>query len=81
MTKIFIIAKWELLKLVDNWKKAAAVFLLPAAIMMVALNIFPMLVNYLTTGNFGNHTIMVIDAPDSFKDYEEDIDGTTVYKF
>ena len=80
MGKILTIALWELKKIFGNWKKALAVFLLPAALMMAALNLFPMLIDYLTTGNFGSHKILVIDAPDSFNDYVNSIDGTTVYK-
>lgn len=80
MGKILTIALWELKKIFGNWKKAVAVFLLPAALMMGALNLFPMLIDYLTTGSFGGHKIMVIDAPDSFNSYIDSINGTTVYK-
>ncbi|MCQ2528896.1 MAG: ABC transporter permease subunit [Saccharofermentans sp.] len=81
MGKILTIALWELKKIFGNWKKALAVFLLPAALMMAALNLFPMLIDYLTTGSFGGHKILLIDAPDSFNSYIDSIDGTTVYKF
>lgn len=81
MRKVFIIATWEIKKIFTNWKKALAIFLLPAALMMGALNLFPILINYLTTGAWNSNTIIVINSPESFKEYVEDTDGTTVYKY
>lgn len=69
MNHIIAIFKWEINKILGNWQKAAAIFLVPAAIMVFAINIFPKLLNYMATGNFGAQSIVVINAPDSFKDY------------
>ena len=74
--KIF---KWEIERLTANWKRAAAVLLLPAAFMMIALNIFPALINYMATGNLGRNPVIAVNAPDTFKDYVDEIKGTTVY--
>ena len=71
MRKTFIIFKWEIKRIVTNWRKALAVFLLPAVLMMVVLNLFPVLINYVTTGSLGQKPIIAIDAPSSFKDYVE----------
>ena len=76
--KIF---KWEIDRLTANWRRTAAVLLLPAAFMMIALNIFPALINYMATGNFGRNPVMVVEPPQSFVDYLDEIEGTTVYKF
>ena len=76
--KIF---KWEIERLTANWRRTAAVLLLPAAFMMIALNVFPALINYMATGNFGRNPVYIVDPPESFEDYLEDIEGTTTYKF
>ena len=81
MDKMMIVFKWEIKKIFDNWQKAMAVILLPAAIMMLALNLFPVLINYLTTGSLNQRPIKVINAPDSFIEYTEDTEGTTVYGY
>lgn len=75
------IYKWEILRLTSNWRRTAAVLLLPAAFMLIALNIFPFLINYMSTGNFGRNPVILVDPPASFRDYLEEIDGTTAYKF
>lgn len=81
MRGIFIIIKWEILKIYSNWKRAAAVFIIPAAVMMTALGIFPYLINYMSTGSVKEKPVSVINAPDSFLQYIEDTDGTTVYEY
>ena len=72
MRKIVSVFKWEIKKLFSSWQRTVTLFLLPAIIMMVALNIFPLLVNYMTTGTLNKKPIMVIGAPDSFREYVED---------
>ena len=46
-----------------------AVFLIPAAVMVFAINLFPKLLNYLSTGSLGAQKVIVIDAPQSFMDF------------
>ncbi|SMC40863.1 ABC-type Na+ efflux pump, permease component [Oscillospiraceae bacterium] len=75
------IIKWEIGRLAANWKRAAAVLLLPAVFMMIALNIFPVLINYMATGNLGRNPVTVVAPPDTFEDYLDEIEGTTVYNF
>ena len=67
-------------RITSNWKRSAAVLLLPAALMMVALNVFPMLINYLSTGTFGKSVVYIVEAPDSFNEYLDEIDGRTAFK-
>lgn len=74
--KIF---KWEIERLTANWQRTAAVLLLPAAFMMIALNIFPLLINYMSTGNLGMYRVIAVDAPESFEEYVDSTKGTTVY--
>ena len=59
---IWNIYKWEMQRITSNWKRSAAVLLLPAALMMVALNIFPMLINYLSTGTFGKSVVYIVEV-------------------
>lgn len=74
--KIF---KWEIERLTANWQRTAAVLLLPAAFMMIALNIFPLLINYMSTGSLGMNQVIAVNAPESFEDHVNRIKGTTVY--
>ena len=73
--------RWELQKLFTNWRKAVTVFLLPAVIMMCALNLFPALINYMSTGSFLRRSILVIDAPESFRDYVEGPGKSASYSY
>lgn len=83
MRHIVTIYRWELQRIFSNWRKTATLFLLPAVILTIALNIFPLLMNYLSTGSFVSRPIIIVDAPDSFKQYlEEDIDANVFnYEF
>lgn len=46
-----------------------AVFLLPAAIMVFAINLFPQIVKYLSTGTLGATKVIAVNAPQSFRDF------------
>ena len=75
------IIKWEIGRVFSNWQRAAAVFIIPAAVMMVALNVFPYLINYMSTGSVTEKPIIVANAPDSFIDYLEETEGSTIYTY
>ena len=81
MRGIWIIIRWEFARIYSNWKRAAAIFIIPAAVMMLALGIFPYLINYMSTGSISETPITIINAPDSFLEYIEDTEGTTVYSY
>jgi ABC-type Na+ efflux pump permease subunit len=83
MRHIVTIYRWELQRILSNWRKTATLFLLPAVILTIALNIFPLLMNYLSTGSFVSRPIIIVDAPDSFKQYlDENIDANVFsYEF
>ncbi len=81
MEKTLVIAKRELRKVIGNWRKTLSVFLLPAVLMMLALNIFPFLVNYMTTGSFGQKPIVVLDAPRSFVRYTENEGASASFSY
>lgn len=81
MRGIIVIIKWEISRIYSNWRRAVATFVIPAAVMMVALTIFPYLINYMLTGSVSEKPVTIIDAPDSFTEYLEQTEGTTVYTY
>ena len=81
MRELLIIIKWEFSRIYSNWRRADAIFIIPAAVMMLALDIFPYLINYMTTGSISEKPITVVNAPESFIQYVEDTEGTTVYTY
>ena len=81
MNKIAIIIKWEISRILSNWRKAAAVFIIPAAVMMVALNLFPYLINYMSTGSVTGRPIIVVNAHEDFLEYLDETEGTTIYSY
>lgn len=82
MRHVFIILKWELKKIISNWRKTVAVFMLPAAMLILALNVFPILINYLNTGELSQKPkIVAVEAPESFKEFVSDNRKLELYKF
>lgn len=81
MKKLLAIFKWEFGKVFTDWKRTLTVFLLPALLMMLALIIFPQLINYLSTGSLGRTNIYVVNSPKSFDSYYENIEGRTAYGY
>ena len=76
MRKIITVFKWEINKLFSSWKRTVTLFLLPAILLMAALNIFPLLINYMSTGSISKHPVTVVAAPASFRRYvEENVDA------
>lgn len=69
MKYVFIIFRREILKILTSWKKTVALFVIPAIVMVCALNLFPQLIKYLTTGTLGRQKVYVINAPQSFLDF------------
>ena len=81
MRYAFIILKWEIQKILSSWKKTMAVFLIPAAVMVFAINLFPKLLTYLSTGSLGSQRVIVIDAPESFMNYDDPKLGNYQFKY
>lgn len=82
MRHVLIIFRWEMKKIISNWRRMVAVFLLPAAMLLLALNVFPILVNYISTGDWSSKPqIIAVDAPDSFREYCEGSSRDSLFKF
>ena len=64
-----LIFRWELSKILTSWRKTMAIFLLPAAIMVFAINLFPRIIKYISTGSLGATKIIAVNAPQSFRDF------------
>ena len=81
MRKTYVILRWELNKIFSNWHKTVTLFLLPAVLMMLALNVFPLLINYMSTGSFSKKPIVLVGAPKSFKDYVSETADANVFSY
>ena len=62
MNKIITVFNWEIKKLFSSWRRTVALFLLPAILLMAALNVFPLLVNYMATGSLNKKPVTVVGA-------------------
>ena len=81
MRHTFTIFKWEMKKIIANWRKTLTTFLLPAVLLLAAINVFPLLINYLSTGHIQSRPVTVIAAPESFKDYIASNSKSSLYSF
>ncbi len=75
------IFKWEMSKIIGNWRKTMTVFLLPALLLLAAINVFPLLMNYLTTGSLQSRPVTIIGAPDSFVEFADLDKKASFYSF
>ncbi len=76
MEKVITVFKWEIRKLFSSWSRTVTLFLVPAVLLMAALNVFPLLINYMSTGSLNKKPVTVVSAPESFKTYvEESVDA------
>ena len=81
MRHVITILKWEISKILSSWQKTLAIFLIPAAVMVGAISLFPKLLNYLTTGSFGSARVIVLNAPDSFREFDGKMDDLFSYQY
>ena len=81
MKKAYVIFRWELNKIFSNWHRTVTLFLLPAVLMMLALNVFPLLINYMSTGSFSKKPIVLVGTPKSFRDYVKETADANVYSY
>lgn len=81
MRHTFTIFRWEIKKIMNNWRRTLVVFLMPAVIMLVALNVFPLLINYLSTGHLQSRPVLVVAAPESFQEFASTSSRSELYEF
>ena len=61
---MFVLFRWECRRILSNWRQTMAIFLVPSLVLLLALYLFPVLVNYLSTGNVGKASVILV-SPDS----------------
>ena len=81
MDKVITVFNWEIKKLFSSWRRTVALFLLPAILLMAALNVFPLLVNYMSTGSLNKKPVTVVGAPESFRTYVDETVDARVYSY
>ena len=81
MNKIFTVFKWEISKLFSSWRRTFTLFLLPAIFLVGMLNLFPILINYMSTGSLNKQPVTCVDAPDTFRNYVENTVDATAFKY
>lgn len=81
MRKMLCIVKFEIMRLVSDWRKTLSMIFVPAIVMLLTFYLFPAVVNYLNTGSLGRTKVMVVNAPNEFTSYLERYKFNTVYKF
>ncbi len=81
MRHTFTIFRWEIKKIMNNWRRTLVIFLMPAVIMLVALNVFPLLINYLSTGHLQSRPVLVVNAPESFQEFARTSSKSELYDF
>jgi len=71
MKSTFLLIRWELRRVFSNWRQTVSVFLVPALVLLVSLYAFPVLVNFLSSGNVGRGTVVLVDPDETFLRYAE----------
>lgn len=81
MRKIATIYIWEIKKLFSSWRRTFTLFLLPAIFLVAMLNVFPLLINYMSTGTIFSKPVTVVNAPDSFIRYIDETTDAKAFKY
>lgn len=81
MRAAITIFRWEFKKILSNWRKTLLVFVVPALLLLIALNLFPLIVNYLSTGSLQNRPIILLNPPESFVAFTEQSNTSTIYSY
>jgi len=59
---MFVLFRWECRRILSNWRQTMAIFLIPSLVLLLALHLFPVLVNYISTGNIGRASVVLVSA-------------------
>ena len=69
MRSMFVLIRWELQRVLSNWRQTMAVLLIPSVALLAALYVFPFLVDYLSTGNVGRAPVILVAPDASFQEF------------
>ena len=81
MRKILTFFNWEIGKLFSSWRRTFTLFLLPAVFLVGMLNVFPLLINYMSTGTLTKKTVTVVNAPESFINYVNETTDAKAFNY
>lgn len=81
MKKAWLIFRWEIRRVLSNWKQTLSIFIVPAFVFLVALYLLPVMIDFLASGNVGRPTIYLIDPPESFIEYTKTEVGNPIYRY
>ena len=81
MRKILTFFNWEISKLFSSWRRTFTLFLLPAVFLVAMLNVFPLLINYMSTGTLIKKPVTIVNAPDSFIEYINETTDAKAFKY
>lgn len=65
MRSMLVLFRWECRRILSNWRQTMAIFLVPSLVLLLALYLFPVLVDYISTGNVGKAPIVLV-SPDEY---------------
>ena len=71
MRSMLVLFRWECRRILSNWRQTLAIFLVPALVLLLALYFFPLLVDYISTGNVGNPSVILVAPDDSILSFVE----------
>ena len=80
---MFVLFRWECRRILSNWRQTMAIFLVPSLILLLALYLFPILVNYISTGNIGRSSVVLVAADENMLSFikTDSFAVTYSYKF
>ncbi len=81
MRKILTFFNWEIGKLFSSWRRTFTLFLLPAVFLVGMLNVFPLLINYMSTGTLTKKPVTVVNAPESFINYVNETTDARAFNY
>lgn len=69
MKATLLLFRWELRRVVTNWRQAMSVFLVPSLVLLIAVYAFPFILNYLSSGTVGRGSIYLVDPDETFVEH------------
>lgn len=81
MKSSWTVFRWELRRVLTNWRQAITIFVVPSAILLLILYLFPLLMDFVSTGSIGRPTLYLVDPPASFSHFMETDRGNFSYGF
>jgi len=78
---MFVLFRWECRRILSNWRQTMAIFLVPSLVLLLALYLFPVLVNYLSTGNVGKASVVLVSPDNNMLSFIESDSYAVTYSY